>query len=209
MARHVGGAATQSIEVQVGQLFVALLEPEGSLNDAIREHRENHYGGVFLGRGNLKSVEQVRRLTFRFRRHTPDVPPPIVCMDEEGGLVSTMGHLTATAPSAAALGVLDDEAVTKDVYIGMGEKLRALGCNTVFAPVLDVNSEPTNPVIGTRSFGARPELVAKHGLAAMAGLHEAGVVCCAKHFPGHGNTTLDSHKTLPVVQANRSTLDES
>jgi beta-N-acetylhexosaminidase len=196
------------VEIQVGQLFVVVLEAEGSLTDAIRIHRDHQFGGVFLSRGNLKTVEQVRRLTFRFRRHSPDVPPPLVCIDEEGGLVSTMGHITSTAPSAAALGAIDDVDVTRDVYQGIAEKLQALGVNTVFAPVLDVNSEPKNPVIGTRSFGTNPELVMRHGLAAMEGLHTGGMLVCVKHFPGHGDTRLDSHKALPVVTAKRDVLEE-
>jgi beta-N-acetylhexosaminidase len=192
----------------VGQLFVVALDPEGSHVDSIRVHREHHYGGVFLRRAHLQNPVQTRRLTSRFRRLGGEIPPNIVCVDEEGGLVTTVSHLTTTAPSAAALGMLDDEAVTKDVYLGIGEKLRALGFNTVFAPVLDVNTEAMNPVIGTRSFGASVALVERHAAAAVAGLKASGIAACVKHFPGHGATALDSHLTLPQVDADKQTLAE-
>jgi beta-N-acetylhexosaminidase len=195
------------LDVLVGQLFVVHLDPRKRLMDALHAHRENHYGGVFFNRENLIDVDRARRLTFRFRRHTRELPPPLVTVDEEGGLVTNTGHLTTPAPSPAALGALDDEEVTQDVYFGIGEKLRALGFNTVFAPDLDVNVEPRNPVIGTRSFGPSPEKVARHGEAAVAGLNAAGIVACAKHFPGHGATSQDSHETLPVVEGDRDLLE--
>lgn len=206
MAETRNAMTLDGVEVKVGQLFVTLLHPEGRLQDAMRGHRENHYGGVFLGRDNLRSVDQVRRLTHRFRAHTREIPPLLVATDEEGGMVSSSGHITAPAPSAACLGVINDPEVTQDVYLGLGEKLRALGFNAVFAPVLDVNVESANPVIGTRSFGTDPELVARHAAAALAGLADAGIASSVKHFPGHGATRLDSHLTLPVVRDDGETL---
>jgi beta-N-acetylhexosaminidase len=205
MSSYGAEALTQSLDVLVGQLFVVTLE-EGSYIDAIRNHREHNYGGVFLRRSHLEHPVQTRRLTSRFRRQGGEIPPGIVSVDEEGGLVTTIADLTSPAPSAALLGHLDDEEVTRDVYLGIGEKLRALGFNTVFAPVLDVNTEARNPVIGTRSFGSSPGLVERHGLAAVAGLKAAGIAACVKHFPGHGSTTLDSHLTLPQVTSDRATL---
>jgi beta-N-acetylhexosaminidase len=201
-------ATSLSLDVLVGQLFVVNVSPEGRLGDALWFHRQYHYGGVFLGRRNFRSAEQVRGLTHRLRRQEHEIPSMLVCTDEEGGLVSSIQDITATGPSAQALGVGNNMDVTRDVYQGMGEKLRAMGVNVVFAPVLDVNSEPHNPVIGTRSFGSTVEVVAKHGAAAREGLREAGVATCVKHFPGHGATTLDSHATLPVVKASKETLHE-
>ncbi|HET9235579.1 MAG TPA: glycoside hydrolase family 3 N-terminal domain-containing protein [Candidatus Eisenbacteria bacterium] len=205
MSHYNAGALTQSLEVLVGQLFVVALE-EGNPVDAVRSHREHHYGGVFLRRSHLQHPVQTRRLTSRFRRVGGEIPPGIVSVDEEGGLVTTTSHLTTPAPSAALLGHLDDEDVTRDIYLGIGEKLRALGFNTVFAPVLDVNTEAKNPVIGTRSFGSSPDLVGRHGLAAVVGIKASGIAACVKHFPGHGATTLDSHLTMPQVTSDRATL---
>jgi beta-N-acetylhexosaminidase len=171
MASSGTAAPIHSLEVLVGQLFVVALDPEGSHVDSIRLHRERHYGGVFLRRAHLQNPVQTRRLTSRFRRLGGEIPPNIICVDEEGGLVTTISHLTTTAPSAAALGVLDDEAVTKDVYLGIGEA--AGQGSTPFAP-LDV-MPAKNPVIGTRSFGSSVELVERHGAAALAGLKGSGI----------------------------------
>jgi beta-N-acetylhexosaminidase len=199
---------TLSMEEMIGQLFVVLVEPHGKIRDSLQSHEANHYGGIFLRRDNLQSVDRTRRFTHRFRRPTRRIPIPVVAVDEEGGLVSDLSHLTTPAPSAAALGMVDDEEVTRDVYQGIGEKARALGFNTVFAPVLDVNVEAANPVIGTRAFGAVPSLVVKHAMAALDGLHRAKVTACVKHFPGHGATSLDSHLTLPEVRPDAATLRE-
>lgn len=200
--------AAPTLDVLVGQLFVVCLDLGKDPQDSVREHKEQHYGGVFLRKDHMSDPERARRLTFRFRRHSREVPPPFVSIDEEGGLVTNTAHLTTPAPSPAALGAGDDEDTTRDVYLGIGEKLRALGFNTVYAPDLDVNVESLNPVIGTRAFGANAESVARHGLAAVEGLREAGMVSCLKHFPGHGATSLDSHLTLPRVDADRETLDD-
>lgn len=201
-------SSTLPTEVLVGQLFISVMRNARNLGEALADHRKNHYGGVFLKRANLRTPDRARALTFRFRRHTKELPPLMVCVDEEGGLVNTMGRLTVPAPSAAALGAAGDPDLTRDVYLGIGEKLRALGINTVFAPVLDVNTEAGNPVIGTRSFGRTAEAAARHGKAAVAGLRESGVVHCVKHFPGHGATTRDSHRELPQVDAGREVLNE-
>lgn len=199
-------SAPSYLEVMLGQLFVVVLGLEGTAMEVMKAHRKNYYGGVFLTKAHLDSPEKARRVTHRFRRHTRDIPIPLVAIDEEGGMVTNIGHLTTPAPSAAVLGAVDDVEVTRDVYLGIGEKLRALGVNATFAPVLDVNVEELNPVIGTRAFGKSADLVARHGEAALQGLKDAKVASCAKHFPGHGATSLDSHKVLPTVDANADVL---
>ncbi len=206
--RRGGGRERKPLpmEVQVGRLFMVGMPAQGRIREAIESHDAHYYGGVFLTRDNLRDADRTRRLTHRFRRRTRNAPPMIVGADEEGGLVTNIAHITTPAPSAAALGVIDDEEVTRDVYEGIGFKLRALGFNTVFAPVIDVNSEPSNPVIGTRSFGSDPDLVSRHGVAALEGLQAAGIAACVKHFPGHGATTEDSHRALPEVGADLETL---
>lgn len=196
------------LNVQVGQLFVVQPNPSVPVREGLAEHLENYFGGFFLRPENLPSVHEARELTRRLRRHWRRLPPPIVAVDEEGGFVADLGHLTTPAPAAAALGALDDPDVTRDVYEGIGRKLRALGFNTSFAPVLDIHSEPRNPVIGMRAFGGTARAVAKHGLAAVKGFRAAGIAACVKHFPGHGATVLDSHETLPVVDADRNLLTD-
>jgi beta-N-acetylhexosaminidase len=124
----------------------------------------------------------------------------LVLSDEEGGDVTRLDvHDGSPYPGHAALGVLDDVGATQDVAAAMGRRLRAVGIDVDLAPVVDVNVDPENPVIGVRSFGASADLVARHGAAFVRGLQESGVAACAKHFPGHGSTHTDSHLALPTV----------
>jgi beta-N-acetylhexosaminidase len=127
----------------------------------------------------------------------------LVASDEEGGSVT---RLDAPWPSAAALGRLDDETVTEAAAAGIGAQCRGLGIDLALAPVADVNAEPDNPVIGIRSFGATPELVGRHTAAFVRGMQGAGTAATAKHFPGHGCTTVDSHLALPVIGDDAATV---
>ncbi|OLT19372.1 hypothetical protein BJF78_36175 [Pseudonocardia sp. CNS-139] len=133
----------------------------------------------------------------------------LVASDEEGGAVTRLEHATGSSwPGAAALGRLDDVAVTEAVAAAMGAQCRAAGVDLALAPVADVNAEPDNPVIGIRSFGATPDLVARHTAAFVRGMQDAGTAAAAKHFPGHGSTTVDSHKALPRIDDTLATLRE-
>ncbi|MGI5128559.1 glycoside hydrolase family 3 N-terminal domain-containing protein [Pseudonocardia sp. CA-107938] len=132
----------------------------------------------------------------------------LVASDEEGGSVTRLDHATGSPfPSAAALGRLDDIAVTEAVGAGIGARARAAGVGLVLAPVADVNA-PDNPVIGVRAFGDEPALVARHTAAFVRGVQAAGAAACAKHWPGHGSTTVDSHVGLPTVADDLATLQE-
>jgi beta-N-acetylhexosaminidase len=134
-------------------------------------------------------------------------PGFLVASDEEGGAVTRLEHRTGSSwPGAGALGRLDDVAVTEAVAAAMGAQCRAAGVDLALAPVADVNAEPENPVIGIRSFGATPDLVARHTAAFVRGMQGAGTAASAKHFPGHGSTTVDSHKALPLIDADLTTL---
>jgi beta-N-acetylhexosaminidase len=125
---------------------------------------------------------------------------PIVAIDEEGGDVTRIAHLTGSPyPGNAALGAVDDPALTRAVYRALGADLAAVGVTLNLAPSVDVNTAADNPVIGTRSFGADPALVARHAAAAVSGLQSAGVAACVKHFPGHGSTSIDSHEAVATV----------
>lgn len=131
----------------------------------------------------------------------------LVWCDEEGGAVSRLDAVTGSPwPGHAALGQLDDTDATRTVATGIGATARRAGVDIVLSPVVDVNSDPENPVIGVRSFGETPDLVSRHGVAFIEGLQSLGVAACAKHFPGHGATRVDSHLGLPVVEADREAL---
>jgi beta-N-acetylhexosaminidase len=126
--------------------------------------------------------------------------PVVVACDEEGGDVTRLEALTGSSvPGNAALGAADDPALTRKVAGALGAALAEAGIDLDLAPCADVNSNPANPVIGVRSFGADPALVARHTVAFIAGLHDAGVASCVKHFPGHGDVDVDSHERLPVL----------
>lgn len=162
-------------------------------------------GGVVLYHGNMAGPEALAALTASLRSENPDV---LIGVDEEGGDVTRL-HLDEGGPwpGNLALGRVDDLELTRSVAAGIGTALAAHGVNLDFAPVVDVNTESRNPVIGTRSFGADPARVAAHSAAYIEGLQSTGVAGCAKHFPGHGSTTEDSHHDLPVVTDPRDVFE--
>ncbi|NYJ06921.1 glycoside hydrolase family 3 protein [Petropleomorpha daqingensis] len=131
----------------------------------------------------------------------------LVALDEEGGDVTRLEYRVGSSyPGNLALGIVDDEELTTAVATAIGADLRRAGVTVDLAPSVDVNSDPRNPVIGVRSFGADPGLVARHGAATVRGLQAAGAAATAKHFPGHGATTVDSHLGLPVVDVDEATF---
>jgi len=154
--------------------------------------------GAILFERDLQSVAAAQGLLARLRGSSR--PPRLIAVDQEGGPIARLRAIGTGTPSAMALGAADDEALTHDIYALIGAELAALGINLDLAPVADLNTNSSNPVIGLRSFGDDPQRVARHVSAAIRGLHSAGIAAAAKHFPGHGDTALDSHKTLPVVE---------
>jgi len=155
---------------------------------------------------NIIDAAQVARLSAELRGTRADA---LIAVDEEGGDVTRLAHLTGSPyPGNAALGSVDDLELTRSVYAAIGDDLVAAGINLDLAPTVDVNTADDNPIIGTRSFGADPLRVAGHASAAVAGLQSAGVAACAKHFPGHGATVADSHVELPTVNASPALLRE-
>ena len=171
--------------------------------DWLRARLEGGLAGVCLFGHNVVDAEQVRALTAQLHDVRADV---LVTSDEEGGSVTRLDAAAGSPwPGHATLGALDDPEATRRVAAGLGARARALGVDVVLAPVVDVGSEPDNPVIGERSFGADPDLVSRHGAAFVRGLQESGVAACAKHFPGHGATRTDSHVSLPVIDVDEAT----
>jgi beta-N-acetylhexosaminidase len=165
---------------------------------------ERGLAGVTVFGPNIADAEQVAALTAELRSAGGG---PLIAIDEEGGDVTRIAHLTGSPyPGNAALGSADDTALTAEVYQALGSGLVALGFNLDLAPSVDVNTAADNPVIGTRSFGADTGLVARHAAAAVTGLQAAGVAACAKHFPGHGSTRLDTHDVVVTVEASLDLL---
>lgn len=187
-------------EEKIGQLVMATIPGTEMDVETAARLRAGQYAGVVLFSRNIASIEQTLALTAAIHAIlTVDGLPPIIGVDQEGGRVRRlMAEATAT-PSAMALGATDDPALVERIGYAIGRELRALGINTDFAPVADVNNNPLNPVIGTRSFGELPERVAALVVAFANGLRAAGVAATAKHFPGHGDTQVDSHLDLPTI----------
>jgi beta-glucosidase-like glycosyl hydrolase len=159
---------------------------------------------LFAINGNVPGTGELASLTARLR----EVSDALVSIDEEGGDVTRLAHETGSPyPGSAALGALDEPGTTRRVYRSLGAELRGTGVNFDLAPSADVNTADDNPIIGTRAFGSDPELVARHVTAAVTGLQEAGVAACAKHFPGHGATSQDSHLEIPAVDADLALLE--
>ncbi|WP_330316802.1 glycoside hydrolase family 3 protein [Streptomyces platensis] len=153
---------------------------------------------------NVADPAQLAALTGRLRAEREEL---IVAIDEEGGDVTRLEVRGGSSfPGNHALGAADDTELTRAVARELGRRLADCGINLNWAPSADVNSNPANPVIGVRSFGADPQLVARHTAAYVEGLQSAGVAACTKHFPGHGDTAVDSHHDLPRIAAGLPTL---
>jgi beta-N-acetylhexosaminidase len=167
------------------------------LPDWVAARLRNGLGGICLYGSNFSSAAQVLELTEAIRECNPHA---LIALDEEGGDVTRLYYdVGSPSPGNAWLGRLDEEVATEAVGGAIAAELLAAGCNLNLAPCADVNANADNPVIGVRSFGAEPELVARHTAAWVRGHQALGVAACVKHFPGHGDTDMDSHLSLPVV----------
>lgn len=176
-----------------------------TLPDDYRELLEQGLGGIcYFGSNTADGPEALAALSAAI---TAAHAAAVIAVDEEGGDVSRL-HTREPSPvlGAAALGAADDLRLTEDVGRWVGHELAAVGVTLDLAPDADVNSDPDNPVIGTRSFGDDPDRVAAHVAAWTRGLQSTGVGACAKHFPGHGDTATDSHLALPRVEVDADTL---
>jgi beta-N-acetylhexosaminidase len=193
---------------ELPSLAAAVLQPgfEGTeAPDWVRRWLGEGLGAVVLFARNVVDPHQVSALTAALRAERSDV---LVAIDEEAGDVTRFeSRQGSSRPGNLALGAVDDPGLTEAVARDLGLELAAAGINLNYAPDADVNSNPDNPVIGVRSFGATPDLVARHTAAWVRGLQSAGVAACAKHFPGHGDTSVDSHLDVPRIRSSRAQLD--
>lgn len=162
-------------------------------------------GGVILFRRNIADLEGCWRLCRSVSAAADASFPPFIGVDQEGGRVRRLLDGVLQLPPMRLVGELDDVELSYHLAQHQAEELRQLGFNVNFAPVADVDSNPDNPIIGDRSFGASPARVTRHCRAFIDGFQGRGVMACIKHFPGHGDTQLDSHLDLPRVQ--RSTVE--
>jgi beta-N-acetylhexosaminidase len=161
-------------------------------------------GGVILFKRNIESKEQLSELN-REIQSLRKGNPPFISVDHEGGRVFRLPPPFTQIPSARQIGRENKAYETGRL---MGKELREVGFNLNYTPVLDVDTNPDNPIIGDRSFSSEPQEVSRNALDLIRGLREEGVIPCGKHFPGHGDTSLDSHLQLPVVDSPLSRLEK-
>ena len=188
-----------AIRRQIGQLLIAGfkgLEIPVELKSLAREFG---LGGVTLFARNIDDPEQVAGVCYEAARLSPDLPA-WVSVDQEGGRVARLKAPFTEWPAMATLGRSGDVALAERFGRALAAEMRAVGVTLDFAPVLDVHTNPRNPVIGDRALSARADEVARLGCAIVTALQTAGVAACGKHFPGHGDTSTDSHLELPLVE---------
>lgn len=195
-----------TLEQKLGQLLMVGFDGL-EVDEAVAELvRGRHVGGVCLFKRNIESADQVARLNDGLRALLEGEVPPFIAVDQEGGNVVRISDRVMVLPGNMALAATRSPELAYQAGRAQGEDLRRLGFNMNLAPVLDVNTNARNPVIGIRSFGDEPALVAQLGAAFIRGQSEARLVTVAKHFPGHGSTDADSHHALPVSHADREEL---
>lgn len=200
-----------TVSEQVGQMLMPdIRQWNGKVTTTVNEglkssiHNQD-LGGLILFDKNIVDTRQITTFTHNLQKEAGDIPM-FLGIDQEGGVIKRIPGGT-NLPGQMALGATGDSALAEAAGQLTGEELKALGLNINFAPVLDINSNPDNPIIGMRSFSSDADLVTRLGLATITGLRQSGVIAAVKHFPGHGDTTVDSHLGLPVLTHNRERLD--
>ena len=197
-----------TLREQIGQLFMVGFTGTAIIKELAAFLKATSPGGVIFFKRNLETVEQIVELTNGLQKLSPH-SPLLIAIDQEGGRVSRLPLEFTIFPPCRQLGECRSSELAYSAASTIAKELRAVGINMNMAPVLDVNTNSDNPVIGDRAFGGMPDLVGEMGVATIAGLQENRVVACGKHFPGHGDTATDSHKALPVVEAVRHRLEET
>lgn len=203
--------AAMSTEQKVSQLLVAGIEGTQLGQDAVQAVQDYQVGGVILFGRNVESAWQLAELTNGLKDLNGDYTPLFLCVDQEGGRVDRMPPEVERTPSAWSVGqTLDTEGVGAAYGALLAEECAAFGFNMDFAPSLDIWSNPDNTVIGDRAFGNDWEWTAFFGMSAVESMEEqGGVIPVVKHFPGHGDTSVDSHVALPVVDKSLEELWQS
>jgi beta-N-acetylhexosaminidase len=200
-----------NIKKEIGQLF-AVGFPGKNITPEIKTLiHDYHIGSIILFAHNIGTPQEVFQLTKALQREAKEAGykyPLLIAIDEENGTVKRLGKDAGEYPGAMAVSATDDLQIAYDLGVATGDNLSKLGINWNYAPVLDVNNNPNNPVIGVRSFGENPETVAKFGVATMKGLQDGGVATSIKHFPGHGDTNIDSHFSMPRIDHSIDRLHE-
>ena len=195
--------AKMTLEEKVGQLFMPIVEPNSGWKTRISGYiRNQKVGGLLFSKGTLAQQADITN----YAQQVADIPL-LISLDGEWGLSMRLTD-APKYPRNAVIGAIQDEEIIRLYGQEVARQCREMGIHVNFSPSLDVHSNPKNPIIGTRSYGENPVNVAKNGIAYSKGLEQNGVMSVAKHFPGHGDTSEDSHKTLPTIAHNRERLEQ-
>lgn len=202
-----------TLEEKVGQLLIVHFNGEEVNQDAKTLIQDLHVGGIiyYNWANGLHSPQQIRHLSLGLQKlaeQTKCSIPLLICADQEGGLVSRFNQGFTVFPGNKALGMTGQPELAETSAYAIGQELKAVGVNMNLSPVVDVNTDPKNPVIGIRSFGSSPQIVLQFSKNALEGYHRAGIITSLKHFPGHGDVKVDSHEDLPVVRKTKKELKE-
>ncbi len=198
-----------TLEEKIGQMILAGVQGT-TLDDQAKQMITNQkVGGIIFYANNVSTLEGTAKFVKSIKEANQSNPVPIfMSVDQEGGKVSRMPETVESIPSSRKVGETKDSALAETMGELLARQVQLAGFNVDFAPVLDVNSNPKNPVIGDRSFGSSAELVSRMGIAEMKGLRSEDIIPVVKHFPGHGDTSVDSHLDLPVVNKTEKQLAE-
>src|SRR2546422_1240065 len=205
-SRAVASVGSLTVEQKVGQMFM-LAFAGSTAKHAAALLRDHHVGACYLSNDNFVDPAHAAALASELEAlaRAGSGIPALLAADQEGAWAVLTPH-SCPGPGNMGLGATWSVEDTREMYTVFGQELRAAGLNADLAPAADVNSTPLNSIIGMRSFGEDPEAVARHVRAGVAGLHAAGVIAAAKHFPGHGDTTIDTHRGLARVNCDYDVL---
>ena len=198
-----------TLQEKIGQRLMTGFPGQEMSQEFIQAVKEHKIGNVILFRENVRDNAQLKELCAQIQElvRAETGHSAFVAVDQEGGTVSRLKEDGVNVPGAMALGATGNPENAYNAGLLIGRELRSLGPNFNFAPTVDVNSNPLNPVIGARSYGDNPHMVARFATQSIRGLMEGGILCTAKHFPGHGDTDLDSHLALPCVNKSMEELE--
>lgn len=194
-----------SLEEKVAQMFILGFSGK-EIPAHIRKFFQKGLGGIILFKHNINSLQEFKMLNKEIYKISKY--PPFISIDQEGGMISQFTSEYTIFPGNMTLGATNNENYAYLANYINGLELRSLGINVNFSPVVDVNNNKNNPIIGVRSFSDNPKKVAKFGYYAFKGCNDAKIMSCCKHFPGHGDTFVDSHLGLPIIHHNKNRLNE-
>ncbi|CAM3924387.1 beta-N-acetylhexosaminidase [Paenibacillus alkaliterrae] len=199
--------ASMSMAEKVGQMVIVGLEGHAMTAETEALIEDYHVGGFILYKDNISDASQTVSLLNQLKKANRSNKAPLwLSIDQEGGIVNRMPAQFTELPSAEQIGNVDNTQYSRQIGQALGGMVRSLGFNMNFAPVLDINSNPNNPVIGSRSYGADPQSVILHGMETMMAIQSKKIAAVVKHFPGHGDTSVDSHLELPVINKSLTEL---